>query len=151
VEKAVSPGIAIISRIEVIIGTIGLFIFVPLSIFEWLGELNRVHVGNEDYVGFGVNLILGIVSGMTFIAGKFIYRLNPLGRILNLILAYGLVILYILLFFITVRLIGFYPYFKNALFDSSFIIIFVISFLWLLFLIYFFNCQQVKEQFRKYK
>ncbi len=147
-EKVGSPGIAIITRIEVIIGTIGLFISIPFSIFEWLGELNRVHVGNEDYVGFSVVLILGIVSAMTLIAGKFIYRLNPIGRLLNLILAYGLVILCILLFFITVHLTGFYPYFKNALFDRSFIIIFVIPFLWSLFLIYFFNCQQVKEQFK---
>ncbi|MBU4303281.1 MAG: hypothetical protein KKC39_03275 [Candidatus Omnitrophica bacterium] len=113
-EKVRSLGIAIISRFEVIVGTIGLFISIPFIIFEWLDELNRVHVGNEDYVGFGVVLILGIVSGMILIAGKFTYRLNPIGRILNLILAYGLVILYILFFSITVRSTGFYPYFKDV-------------------------------------
>ncbi len=146
--KERSIGIAIISRTEVIIGTIGLFISIPLTLFEFLGELERSHVGNEDYVGFTFDLVMGIVSGLTLIAGKYIYHLNPIGRILNLILAYGLVILYILLFFITDHIADFLPFFRDAFFDRSSLIFFVIPFLWSLFLIYFFTSLQVKEQFK---
>lgn len=147
-EKEGSLGIVIISKIEVIIGTIGLFYFALCTILEWFAELKRVHVGNEDYVGFTFDLFLSIMSATILIAGKSIYHLKPVGRILNLILAYGLVALYIIFFFVTLHSTGFLPYFRDSFFNCSFIIIFVFPFFWALFLIYFFNHQQVKEQFR---
>ncbi len=147
-EKERSLGISIISRIEVIIGTIGLFYFLFCTILEWLAELKSPHVGNEDYVGFTFDLFLSIVSAMILIGGKYIYRLKPAGRILNLILAYGLVVLYIIFFFVTVHSTGFLPYFRDSLFNRSFIIIFVFPFFWAAFLIYYFNHEQVKDQFR---
>ncbi|MFH1641000.1 MAG: hypothetical protein ABIA66_03435 [Candidatus Omnitrophota bacterium] len=149
-EKQRPFGILIISRIQIIIGAIGIFVFTPLTVLELIGELGREHIGNEDYVGFTFDLILLIGSILDLTAGKLTYRLKPIGRILNLILAYARVLLYAALFLITGHLagVGFWKYYRDFFHYPSLIVFYAIPFLWSLLVFCYFNLEKVKEQFK---
>lgn len=147
-EKEKPFGILIISWIERAVGMAGILIFGVCTIIEFFAELKSPHVGNEDYVGFIFDLILTIITGLILIAGRLLINLNPIGRILNLILAYGLITLFIILFLITGFRADFYQYYKDAFLNISFIVFFIIPFVWAILLVYYFNRPDVKGQFK---
>lgn len=144
-NKERSLGVTIISRIEIVIGTIGLLLFTPLTIMELLNELYVYQGQSERYVGFTVDLILAITCGITLIVGKLTYQLKPLGRILHFFISLFIIICYILFLYLIkfdIKII-----LSDLLSDPRFIVLYI-PFILSLFLIYYFSHSKVKEQFR---
>lgn len=144
-DKERSLGVIIISKIEIVIGTIGFLLFTPFTIMELLNELYGPQGQSERYVGFTVDLILAITCGITLIAGKLTYQLKKAGRIFNLtlsvyVIGFYLLILYVIIKFKLISIANLLLYYKYP--------ILYIPFILSLFLIYFFNHPKVKEQFK---
>lgn len=134
-EKSRSLGVTIISKIEIVIGTIGIFCFIPLGIGELLNELYGSHGTSERYVGFGVDVILGVICSIILITGKLTYKLRPAGRVLHLFFSVLFIILYFLLFYVL----------RCKL---EYILNFWVLPISPLFFIFFFTRPKVKEQFK---